>query len=63
MSILKGWRTLIVAALALVWAGLDALGVNVPLADQEAIATAIFAIATIVTRVLATTPVPFRREE
>lgn len=63
MSLLKGWRTIIVAALALVWAGLDAIGVNVPLADQEVVATAIFAVAAIVTRILATGPVPFRKEE
>lgn len=63
MELLKGWRTLIVAALALVWAALDTVGVAVPLAEQEAIATAIFALAAIITRVLATGPVPFRKKE
>ena len=59
MKILNGWRTIIVAALALIWAGLNTLGIDVPLGDQEAIATALFAVATIVTRFLAKGPVPF----
>ena len=59
MNILQGWRTIIVAFLALVWAILDGIGINVPLADQEAVATGVVAVIMIAMRIITTTPVPF----
>ncbi len=58
MNFLSGWRTIIVSILALLWAVLDTLGIDVPLQDQEAVATGIFALIVIVTRLLAKGPVP-----
>lgn len=60
---LKGWRTLIIAALGLLWAALDSVGFPVPLAEQEAIATGILSIAMIIVRVFTTGPVSFRKGE
>ena len=58
MNFLSGWRTIIVSVLALLWAVLDTIGVDVPLQDQEAVATGLFAVIVIVTRFLAKGPVP-----
>lgn len=60
---LKGWRTLIIAALGLLWAALDSVGINVPLADQDAVATAILAVAVIINRLFSSGPVAFRKGE
>lgn len=62
-NMLQGWKTIIVAVLALVWAALDMIGISVPLADQEAIATAVFAVLVIIGRVLATGPVAFLKKK
>lgn len=57
MPNLTGFRTLIVAALALLWAVFDKIGVPVPLDDQEAIATGVLAIIMVILRFVTKTPI------
>lgn len=54
---MKGNRTLIVMGLGVVWSALAFFGIDVPLAEQEAVAVGLVSIAGIVMRVMTTTPV------
>lgn len=61
MAFLNGWRTIVTALLALLWAGLDAIGVAVPLADQEAVAVGLLAAIMIVLRIFTRGPTPLAK--
>lgn len=54
---MKGYRTLILTALALVWVILAQVGIDVPADDQASIGAGVIALVSLVLRLVTTTPV------